>query len=290
MSKAEMNKELTEAMRDFSAAYSVLRVAIDRYEQQTGTSVNDLKDFTERYPFDKSFDELEVGQWVANVVEGLHQPAFKVVGHQYLNTGGNTMVGIFDVWLPEEKKVVYVYTNEEGCTMSTVDYIRLDLDIDNYDELMVDYIDWGRATGHEKYFELYRYCLNVNTKDDCRHFGITRGLPYHLLSEALQQNVDADYLAYCEAEHGGLIDTDGYKIVVYPDYESDAAVDNDAEALQYIKNWKEWHDTLPGDDTLEKMYDEYYRITLAGKAVLIPFDANAFSIIDELLKETIKEW
>ena len=176
--------------------------------------------------------------------------------------------------------------------MSTVDYIRLDLDIDDYDELIVDYVDWGRVTGHEKYFELYRYCLNVYTKDDCRHFGITRGLPYHLLSDALQQHVDADYLVYCESEHGGLIDTDGYKIIEYPDYPT--AEDNrnaaDDIALQSIKAFKEWHDTLPDDDKREKMYEHYYTICLAGRTAQIPFDANSFNLIDALLSETIKEW
>lgn len=289
MNKTEINKEFTVAMRGFSAAYSALKVAIDRYEQMTGTSVNDLKHFVDNYPFDKSFDELDIGLWAASVIGDLEQLNFKVLDYEYLNTGGNCMVGIHKVWLPDEKKVVYVYTNEEGATISTVDYIRdeLELDVDDYNMVIVDDADWGRITGHEKYFELYRHCYNQYLVDDCKYFGITRGVQYHLLSDELQKKVDADYLAWLESESNGLVDTDGKKIIVQPDYEP--AADEDVE-LTIIKDFKQWHDTLPGDDTLEKMYDHDYLITLTGRSVRIPFDANAFSIIDELLAETIKEW
>jgi len=284
MKNPESKQQLLQAMVNFNAAYETLLNAIEEYEQKNETSVNDLHGFTESYPFDKSFDELAIGQWVADTIEGSTSCKFKVVGHQYLNTGGNCMVGIFDVWLPEEKKVVYVYTNEEGGTISTVDYIRLDLDIDDYDEFIMDYADWGRITGYEKYFELYRYCLNVYTKDDCRHFGITRGLPYHLLCEALQQNVDADYLAYCEAEHGGLIDTDGYKIIVYPDYKQST---EDDKKLEAAKEFQRWHNTTAAR---EEYYEEEYTLTLAGHTVKLPFYAEVWDAVDSLLTRTIKDW
>ena len=284
MKNPESKKQLLQAMVDFNAAYDTLCKAIDSYEQGNNTSVNDLLGFTESYPFDKSFDELPIGQWVTDTIERSTHCEYKAVGYQYLNTGGNTMVGIHDVWLPEEKKVVYVYTNEEGCTISTVDYIRLDLDIEDYEELMLDYVDWGRVTGYEKYFELYRHCLNVYTKDDCRHFGITRGLPYHLLSDELQQQVDADYLAYCEAEHGGLIDTDGVKIIKYPDYEKTEDFD---KKLGAVVEFKRWHDTTAG---VEKYYEEEYTLTFAGHTVKLPFMADVWDAVDTMLERTIKDW
>ena len=158
MKNADMNNVLEKAMSDFADAYNRLRITIDRYEQTTGTSVNNLQNFVDNFPFEVSFDELPIQLWVDTVIEGLQRPKFKVHDYQYLNTGGNCMVGIHNVWLPEEKRMVYVYTNEEGCTISTVDYIRYDLEIDDYDEFIVDCVDWGRVTGSEKYFELYRYC------------------------------------------------------------------------------------------------------------------------------------
>lgn len=284
MKNAEMNKVLEKAMVDFADAYNRLRVTIERYERDTKTDINNLPGFTESYPFDKSFDELAVAEWVDRVIEGLPRTRFKVVGYQYLNTGGNTMVGIHDVWLPEERKVVYVYTNEEGSTISTVDYIRLDLDIDDYDEFIMDCVDWGRVTGHEQYFELYRHCYNQYLVDDCKHFGITRGTQYHLLSDELQRQVNADYLKYCEDEHGGLIDTDGKKIIAYPGWETPT---DDDKKLQAAKEFQRWHNTIVAN---EEYYEEEYTLTLAGRTVKLPYCAEVWDAVDNLLTRAIEDW
>lgn len=284
MKNPESKQQLLQAMVNFNAAYETLRNAIEKYERTNETSVNDLCGFTESYPFDKSFDELAIGQWVTHTIEGSTSCKFKVLNYQYLNTGGNTMVGIHDVWLPEEKKVVYVYTNEEGGTISTVDYIRLDLDIDDYDELMLDYVDWGRITGYEKYFELYRHCHSQYLVDDCKYFGITRGIPYHFLSIELQQQISTDYHKYCEAEHGGLIDTDGKKIIVYPDYEQPTA---DDKKLKAVKEFQQWHNTTAAR---EEYYEEEYTLTFAGHTVKLPFYAEVWDAVDSLLERTIKDW
>jgi hypothetical protein len=284
MKNPESKQQLLQAMVNFNAAYETLLNAIEEYEQKNETSVNDLHGFTESYPFDKSFDELAIGQWVADTIEGSTSCNFKVLNYQYLNTGGNCMVGIHEVWLPEEKKVVYVYTNEEGGTISTVDYIRLDIDVDDYDELIMDYADWGRITGYEKYFELYRHCHSQYLVDDCRHFCITRGVPYHFLSEELQEKLTSDYLKYCEDEHGGLIDTNGRSIIVYPDYV--APTDSDKQ-LEAIKEFRRWHDTIAG---VEEYYLEEYTLTFAGHTVKLPFYAEVWDAIDSLLERTIQDW
>lgn len=287
MKNADMNNVLEKAMSDFADAYNRLRITIDRYERTTGTSVNNLQNFVDNFPFEVSFDELPIQLWVDTVIEGLHRPNYKVLDYQYLNTGGNTMVGIHRVWLTEEKKVVYVYTNEEGSTISTVDYIRDDLPIDDYDEFMMDVVDWGRITGSEKYFELYRYCYNQYLVDDCKYFGITRGVQYHLLSDELQEMLAIDYIKYIEAECGGLFETDGKIIVTNIDYE-EPEVD---VALQSIKDWKHWHDNIAADeDRREAMYEEHYQLTLAGKTVRLPFYAETFNLVDDLLKGTIEDW
>lgn len=294
MKNAENLKPLLHAMNGFSAAYHNLNMEIDRYEHDTGLSVNDLPGFTESYPFDKSFDELDVDNWVTATVERVRQAAFKVLNYTYMNTGGTCMVGIFEVWLPELKQVVYALTNEEGCTLSVVDYISNELEEFDYDELTIESVDWGRVTGHEKYFELYRYCLNEYTKDDCKYFGITRCLQYHLLSDELQKQIDADYLVYCEAEHSGLIDTDGYKIIVYPDYEVATRDKETGRHLQEIKDYKQWHNDLINDATtdevLDKFYNEYYTITFNGKSIKLPFQADVFNSINDLLDFVIREW
>lgn len=284
MKNAENVRTLLHAMNDFAIAYDCLRNAIESYEQKTGASVNDLPGFTDNYPFDKSFDELAVDLWASSTIDKIRQSAFKVLNYEYLNTGGNCMVGVFEVWLPEKKQSVYVFVNEEGYTMSVVDYVRHELEIDDYDELMIECGDWGRVTGHETYFELYRHCLNAYTKDDCRYFGYIRELPYHLLSDELQSKVPAGYREWCDTENGSVIGTNGEDVVVSEYFESS---DDEDELLKAVKSFKRWHDTIAGD---EEYYEDSYTITIADKSITLPFMASAFAGVDELLKIFISEW
>lgn len=283
MKNADMNKVLEKAMSDFADAYNRLQITIERYEQTTGTSVNNLQSFVDNYPFEVSFDELPIQLWVDTVIEGLKRPNYKVLDYQYLNTGGNCMVGIHRVWLTEDKKVVYVYTNEEGGTISTVDYIRDDIPIYDYDEFIVDCVDWGRATGYEKYFELYRYCYNQYLVDDCKYFGTTYDVQPHLLSDELQKILSADYLKYLEIDHNGLVSTDGKTIITDPDYEA-PEVD---VALQSVKDFRRWHDSIAAN---EEYYDKWYTLEFAGKKVKLPFYADVWNAVHELLDITIEEW
>lgn len=284
MKNAESTKKLLNAMSDFKTAYNLLVDAIDSYEQETNTSVNNLPAFAGSYPFDKSFDEVDINGWVTDVINGVKQSAFKVLNYEYLNTGGNTMVGIFEVWLPAELKTVYAFVNEEGCNLSHVDYIRNELDIDDYDELLMEYVDWGRVTGYERYFELYRHCLNEYTKSDCRYFKTTSQLPKYLLSDELQSQITAEYAQWMDANEYDLYETDGEKIIESEYYESTTEED---KLLNAVKAFKRWHDTIAGD---EKYYEDSYTITIADKSITLPFMASAFAGVDELLNIFISEW
>lgn len=282
MTKSEKN--VLSAMTDLLDSYNALLLAIDSYECNTNQSINDLPGFVESYPFAKSIDELEIKQWVDDVAISCRRANFKVLNYEYLNTGGNTMVGIFEVWLPEEKRVVYALTNEEGCTLSVVDYIRNELDIDDYDELIIDCIDWGRATGYEKYFELYRHCLNEYTKSDCRYFGYTSQLPLHLLSDELQRQITADYKLWLTANEYDSVETDGEKIIMGPDYEM---ASGDEKLLNTIKAFKHWHDSIAG---CEKYYEEMYKLEIAGHKIELPFMADVWDAVDTMLTSTIESW
>ena len=284
MKKTENLKQLLQAMNDFSANYSILKVMIDKYEQETGESVNDLPGFTKHYPFDKSFDELAISQWVNGVVEEIRQQTFKVLNFEYLNTGGNCMVGIHEVWLPAEKRTVYVYTNEEGCTITLVDYIRNEIEADDYDEVTLDYVDFGRITGHEKYFELYRHCFNDYLKKDCQYFKYTRSVQPMLLSDDLQSKISATYLEWLHTEGDDLVETDGEKIVVNEFYQF---AEDMGKKLHTIKEFQQWHNTIAGD---EKYYDSWYKLKFADYEVELPFNADVWDAIDTLLKNTIEEW
>lgn len=291
MKNVENFDKLMKAMGDLNKAHHELLMAIDDYEIATGTSVNDLQGFTESYPFDKSLDELAIHSWVHDVYNANRKFEFTVIDYEYLNTGGNTMVGIHEVWLPEECKTVYCYTNEEGCTISPVDYIRNEFDVDP--SILTENYDWGRVTGYERRFELLRRCFNDYTKDDCKYFGITRRVPAYLLSDELQSKIHVDYLVWSEAESDGLVSTNGVDIVEDPDFSArfEDAIDKE---LQDLKDFKEWHDNLINNRTTDKELDELYEseyiLTINGKSIKLRFDAENFNNINHVLKRAIEEF
>lgn len=274
-------ENMLQAMKDFSDSYRRLLIAADDYESATKQSVNDIPGFIDNYPFNVSFDELTIHQWVDDVTRGLSKPKFAVLSSDYLNTGGGCMVGVSEVFLSDENRTVYVFVNEEGATISTVDHVRKYIDIEDYDEVTVDYIDWGRITGYEKYFELYRYCFNQYLVADCIHCKYTKRVPYILLSDELQQTIDADYVAWCLANSDGLFETNGRSIFVDDSYRSDD------ESLEAVKKFKRWHDTTAGE---EEYYSEKYALEIAGRRIELPFMADIWDAVDQLLETAIENW
>ncbi len=238
----------------------------------------------------KAFSHLGVmGQYLWDDAPEAEKPKnFKVLNYEYLNTGGNTMVGIFTVWLPDKNRTAYVLANEEGANLTSVDYISNELPIDDYDELILDHCVYEFLHGDEEYFELYRYCLNEYTKSDCRYFGCSRAIPYRMLSDELQSKIDADYLVWLESNNYDVL-TDGEDIFEHPDYLDRF---NNAE-LKAIKDFRDWHDFLTSnatDDELTEMYNKKYRLYFMGKRVFLPFTAETFNKIQDLLGSAINEW
>lgn len=245
----------------------------------------------------KAFSHLGVmGQYLWDDTPKEEKPKnFKVLGYEYLNTGGNTMVGIFTVWLPGLKQTAYVLTNELGCTISSVDYISNEIDIEDYCEITIDACDFESLCPVATYFELYRYCYNEYIKSDCKYFGITYPVPYDLLSDELQSEVHPKYLEWCKENNGGAIPTNGTQIIVHPDFDalfSDPHEDD--EDFKMVNDWRKWHNSLINNDTtddeLDAFYDKKYRLTFCGKRVYLPFTAETFNKIQDLLESVINEW
>lgn len=288
MNNPESLRKLLHAMSDFNTVYNLLKAAIAEYEEETDKSIDELPGYWRTYPFDKRFDELEVDHWVNVVVDRIRHSAFKVTDHEYLNTGGQCMVGVSTVWLPERKQTVYVFVNEEGYTMSIADYIRNDLDVYDYDELVIAQGDWGRITGDECYFELYRHCYNEYIKSDCRYFQYHTEVPYMLLSDELQKQVDADYLVWLESEHGRDVETDGFNVFIASDY-SDMLCDT--AARKDVDDFRSWHHDVPSymhDGT--SVFDKDYIIKFADKEIRIPFNADTYDAMDTFLKSVVDLW
>lgn len=290
MKRTKANCRLINAMTTFSDCVAELRTAINHYELDTHTDINDLQGFVEKYPFSKSLDETTAFEWSTAVITELRKPTYKVCRGQYVNTGGGTMVGIYDVWLPREKRMVYLLTNEEGCNMSVVDYISNELYDEDFDEFIIDCVDWNRMTGYEKYFELYRDCFNRYLIEDCAHYGTDRGVPYILLCDTLQEEITEDYRRWVEEENGGLFTTNGLHIVVEDDYtefveELNRALTTDDEELETnihkVCAFDSWHKNFINySDPLNATYS----LSIEGRTVQIPLNADTWTAVRELLK------
>lgn len=75
---------------------------------------------------------------------------YKIVAEEYVNNGGGNMVMVYTVWLPDEKRVLYVNVDEENTTVTTVNHIGCALDIDDYYAitlLTVDNLHWYHDDG-----------------------------------------------------------------------------------------------------------------------------------------------
>lgn len=285
MKNAENIRSLLYAMSRFCTAYKSLKSEMDTLRRVDDKTLKDLINFANRYPFDIPFDELPIEEWFIAVKDQVRRKAFKVLKYEYFNSGGNTMVGSFEVWIPALMRTMYVLVNEEGYTMAFCDYIQHDLDIDDYDEVIFDCGEWDRLVGNEDYFELYRHCLNEYTKSDCDHFSSTAYIPFNLLSEELMSQLTGHYVGWMDEVGYTKYCTDGRNILLHPLYEKPAEAD-DWRNTKEIKKFRDWHDTTAGD---EQYYPYNYKLELAGKSVELPFIADVWEAVDSLLGVALED-
>ena len=138
---------------------------------------------------------------------------FKIISHTYENTGGNTMVSYFQVWLPEEFRTIFVNANEDGATFSVVDFYHGEIE-DYLDTIICDFIT-DKPNPDHKYFDIARYCINEYVKRDCKKFGYTTYMPYEMLSDELKQKVSPQYKKWAGDKN---YETDGYFIIEDPEF------------------------------------------------------------------------
>lgn len=142
---------------------------------------------------------------------------YKVNSHNYMNTGGGTMVSIFEVYLPDENRTLFVTCNEEGCSLVTCDYITREIDF--ADEMIIDDCNIDTLEQSHRYFELYRYCYMEYVKNDCRRYRTTYNIPYYLLTEEMQQSLTPEYILWHNAEIGSDYETNGDHVIIDACYE-----------------------------------------------------------------------
>lgn len=142
---------------------------------------------------------------------------YQIMNHEYLNTGGHCMISVFEVWLPDENRTVFVNVGEEYCTITTVNHIMSDIEIDDFDKITVatlNYKETDDCTVTNKYFELCRYCLFEYLKKDCKYMGYIESLPFVWLLPVYQQQISDLERQFVEYEYGDYFDTDGYRVTI----------------------------------------------------------------------------
>ena len=131
---------------------------------------------------------------------------YQIMNHEYLNTGGHCMVSVFDVWLKDENRQVWLYVGcETNAAICTVDYLRHDIPIDNYDDITVDSVDFEDYSqiANSRYRNLFVECIWEFWKKDCKDA--------HYYASVCREMIPVDvYSSLCKADVKYTLDTIGY--------------------------------------------------------------------------------
>ena len=151
------------------------------------------------------------------------------------------MVSVFEVWLTDENRTVFVNVGEGYCTITTVNHIMSDLEIDDFDKITVATLNYGDSddcTVTNEYFELCRYCLFEYLKKDCKYMGYTESLPFAWLLPVYQQQITNKERQYVEDVFGDYFNTDGYTVYIFTED------DDEKEITEKVPQHKTLQQTL----------------------------------------------
>lgn len=142
------------------------------------------------------------------------------VDYEYYDDGSGSTVGITTVWLLSENKTVYIYCNDEGCSMMSVDFLRHNIPINEIlgvDVLLDDlpFEDFREINSQNKYLQLYRSCMKRYIVDYCNNCPDEDGfieVPYEMLPDEVQEQIDTTYITWHEETYGNKYLTNGYTV------------------------------------------------------------------------------
>lgn len=225
--------------------------------------------------------------------EIMKNESFAVMNHEYINTGGNTMVSVFTVHDREANCTRYVVANEEGFSLQTVNTITGDYDGDiddvrlgywEWDTLVID-PSWDMHQFSEDEWELYKYCQFEFYKEDCKYFGTKYRISVEELPNELLHKLTAEYILWSKEEGVGCL-TDGYDVYLDEGYIPLKATDT--KELNDIKEFFEWYERLRYENAGEGA--QYITVAVAGNSVKIPFHADSYDLLHSFLQEAIKNF
>lgn len=221
---------------------------------------------------------------------------FMVTDHNYINTGGNTMISVFAVYDSEANVTRWVIANEDGFWWQTADTISSELQLDSdelynkivlgewqWDALVCDPC-WDQHLFEDDEFELFKYCEFEFYKKDCKYFNTKVRIDTNRLPTDLFIRLSSEYLMWAELEGVGCL-TDGYDVFMDDAYEP--PVKEDPQPLKEMKDFSQWFKDLNYDPV---SVGSFITIAVAGNSVKIPLHADSYELLDRFLDKAIEEY
>ena len=230
---------------------------------------------------------------------------YQIMNNEYLNTGGNCMVHITDVYNCRLKKMQYVFINEEYLVVSDYDYIRNELPhATTPDDFMLHVIAIEDVT-HEPSFDTHPMfelpeeitdllfdCYLLFIRAYCKYTSKNYVCRLDALPNVLYDQVTREY-SHWLAENELDPVTDGYQIIIHPQYFADTEDDTPnakaaKELLQHLPC------LLPPDVPIDhvlydKFVNEKIQIIFGEKLFTFENGADIYNALDELAKFVIDQ-
>lgn len=219
-----------------------------------------------------------------------------VLDHKYLNTGGSCMVSVFTIFY-RDLGIRYIICNDEGYTEQLIDNVSQE---NAFDDLVDNFVlgarywdDVRRTTLTDDAFELYSYCYFEFLKKYCKTFGNFTAVCVEQLPDNLYNSLPAEMRTW-HIKNCQELTTDGYE--VFPSDYYDPADNDGADSEEFIKvvNFQKDLDNklsaAVSDDSFTKYYDKPFVLAFDGQYVELPFDAETYGKVEELLDSVIENW
>ena len=228
---------------------------------------------------------------------------YQIINDEYLNTGGNCMVHISTVYFKPLKQTQYVYINEEYLIVSNYDYIRNKLPHATTTDDFVLYVLAMENLTHEPSFDNYQMlelpeeitellfdCYLLFIRAYCKYTSKNYECRLDALPNELYNKVSREY-SYWLAEKELDPVTDGYNIIIHPEYVAETEYDDDGKAaVEFKQQLMEMLTTADeSDEQLEKFYDEKITIVIQNKAYHLSMNAAVWNGLVEYADFIISE-
>lgn len=228
---------------------------------------------------------------------------YQIINDEYLNTGGNCMVHITDVYDTQSKTMRYVFINEEYLVVASYDYIRNEppdgMDCEDFIMHSVELQHFTHkpsfVTHHmfelpEEITELLFDCYLLFIRAYCKYTSKNYECRLDALPSELYNKVSREYSHWLAEKELDPV-TDGYNIIIHPEYAAETEYDDDGKAaVEFKQQLIEMRTTADeSDEQLEKFYNETITIVIQNRAYHLSMNAAVWNGLIEYADYIISE-